>query len=244
MPFVAQVQLEWRMGMVQRVAVEGPSLPMLGGNFEWLRKLLALPVMACLRELSVVGKWLGGRDPISAIPSEVRAGLRSLSLLAGGDVSLSFDALGELVRLERLALLASTWTPTTLALPSLRRLRIGVLLFDDALAHALAHARLDALEELDLQLVYVPYRAELLDESLARLPGLLRALPAAGLRRFGLQIEEAVLDGPFIHELFDAPWVRGLAQLELIAELDDEACAVFERRRAALPGVACSRRDG
>ena len=149
-----QIELDWQLGMVRRVVVPISDRVVQGGNLEALTRLLALPIMACLRELSVVGPWLAVRDPISAIPSEVRAGLRSLHLSAGAFGDLAPARVGELERLEALELLARRLSLPPLELPRLRRLTIGVEEFDDALVHALAHARLDALEELRLRLLW------------------------------------------------------------------------------------------
>ncbi len=235
-----QIELDWQLGMVRRVVVPISDRVVQGGNLEALTRLLALPIMACLRELSVVGPWLAVRDPISAIPSEVRAGLRSLHLSAGAFGDLAPARVGELERLEALELLARRLSLPPLELPRLRRLTIGVEEFDDALVHALAHARLDALEELRLRLLW-RVRGE---DWVASLCEFVRVGPPQPIRRFCVTLDGNAIDSGFVELLFAAPWVRRLAHLELEGELaDEDVSASFERHAAKLRGTSCRLHD-
>lgn len=235
--FVDHLTLEWRTGMVARVAMPPTLLHTHEPVFESFRKLLALPVMACVRSLCLRGSWLAHGDAIAACPSEVLSGVRELELASGSYDRLDIADWRALERLERLELAASHLRGGPLVLPRLRELCVSTRAVDHELIELFGAAALPELADFELCIRATPSASPWIEDYSETLRALLSTIsqqvPLHG--RFRLRVEEGLLDGRFVGLLFDAPLSRRVARLELAAILDADAVQTFERRRSELP---------
>lgn len=232
---VGKLELEWRGGMVSRIAFPPMDLPAVAPGFESLRRVLALPIMACVRELELSGLW-STQDPLSTIGAEVLGGLRVLVLENGVHRRLEIASWRALERLERLEIHSGYAQGGPLELPRLRELSITGRV-DASLVGLFTDAVLDRLDDVELHVTHAPRNEPWVEDYGETMRALLDAISRyAPLRgRFRLRIDLGTLDSRFVGMLFDAPLASRVARLELLAALDDEALQTYQKRRAELP---------
>jgi uncharacterized protein (TIGR02996 family) len=233
--FVGKLELEWRGGMVSRIAFPPMNLAEVPPS-ESLRRVFALPIMACLRELKLSGPW-STPDPLSMIGAAVLGGLRVLALENGLHRRVEIASWRALERLERLVIHTGYGHGGPLQLPSLRELCLTARTVDLELVGLFTDAVLDRLDDVELHVTHAPNADTWVEDYTNMMRALLDAMSRqAPLRgRFRLRIDLGTLDGRFVGMLFDAPLAGRVARLELLAALDEQALQTYENRRAKLP---------
>lgn len=231
---IPELNLGWALGLIARLEFGGSTELRLGSPFELVRKLLALPIAACVRELNLRGTWLSHADPIAAISREVLGGLRSLTLEGDGWGTLCVADWSGLSRLEHLSIFAGRLQLGPLVLPELRNLHVRAFAVDEPLVRAFATAELGSLLELELELTHAPLAQTWINDYVELLRELTQTATLSSLRSLHLEVGQGRIDHRFVAALFDAPFTPGLERLELVAEFTAPAKTLFERRRRAL----------